>query len=226
MDLEKYRATISIERLKSFSYGNENITEEALLKIYELNIKVSQSLYPALSIVEIHLRNAIDTMMQTLFSKTWLEDELQNNKILYEYDYKKLQKAYSTLKTKYRKGSITHGKLVSELTFGFWVNLCSKKYNPKIWTKKGTFKGVFVNYKRDKKEEIHEISEKLNKIKKLRNRVFHYEPILYKKEKFGEIYNIICEIIAYLPQDNSNIFKNTNQFPYDVASIFYGLKTE
>ena len=205
MDLEKYRATIGVERLQSFCVGMKNVTESDLLKIYELNIKVSQSLYPALSTIEIHLRNAIDTMMQTIFSKTWLEDEILNNKILYEYDYQKLQSAYNTLKIKYGTNNITHGKLISELTFGFWVNLCSKKYNPKIWTKKGAFRGVFVNFDKSKKEEIHEISSKLNKIKKLRNRVFHYEPILYKKEKFGEIYNIICEIVAYLPQDGSEM---------------------
>ncbi len=219
MNLEKYRATLGIERLKSFGYGLENIAEELLIKMYELNIRTSQALYPALSIVEIQLRNAIDTMLQTIFSKTWLEDELKAQTLLENYDYENLKKAYKKLKRKYGKEKITHGKLISELNLGFWVNLCSKKYNPKIWTKKGAFRGVFVDYPKDKREKIHEISEKLTKIKKLRNRVFHYEPILYKKEKFSVIYNIICEIIAYLPKDNSGIFERTNNFPSEIAKM-------
>lgn len=96
MNLEKYKATIGIERLKSFGYGMENITEDFLIKMYELNIKTSQALYPVLSIVEIQLRNAIDTMLQTVFSKTWLEDELKAQTLLLDYDYNKLQKAYET----------------------------------------------------------------------------------------------------------------------------------
>lgn len=223
MDLEKYKSTIGVERLISFSNGVEDIAEDFLLKMYELNIKTSQSLYPALSIVEIHLRNAIDTMLQTLFSKTWLEDEIKTQKLLYDYDFEKLQKAYKTLQSKYGEENITHGKLISELTFGFWVNLCSKKYNPKIWTKKGAFRGVFIDYPKDRQEKIHEISVKLNKIKKLRNRIFHYEPILYKKDKFGVIYNIICELITYLPKDGSGIFERTNNFPYDLTEMLQEL---
>jgi len=221
MNLDKYRATIGVERLKSFGYGMENVTEEYLLQMYELNLKTSQSLYPALSMVEIHLRNAIDTMMQTLFSETWLEDEIQKQNILLNFDHNKLLQAYETLRAKYKTESITHGKLISELTFGFWVNLCSKKYNPKIWTKRGAFRGVFVDYPKDRQEKIHEISDKLNKIKKLRNRIFHYEPILHKKDKFGVLYNNICDIIAYLPKDNSGIFERTNNFPNEFAMFIY-----
>jgi len=224
MNLEKYRATIGVERLKSFGYGQENVTEEYLLQMYELNLKTSQSLYPALSMVEIHLRNAIDTMMQTLFSETWLEDEIKEQRILLNYDHNKLLQAYETLQSKYKEEDITHGKLISELTFGFWVNLCSKKYNPIIWTKKGTFRGVFVDYPKDKKERIHEISDKLNKIKKLRNRIFHYEPILHKKDKFGVLYNDICKMISYLPKDNSGIYEKTNNFPYELAQMLYNMK--
>lgn len=97
--------------------------------------------------------------------------------------------------------------------------MCSKKYNSKIWTKKGAFRGVFVDYPKDKREKIHEISEKLTRIKNFRNRVFHHEPILRKKEKFGVIYNIICEIITYLPKDNSGIFERTNNFPNEIAKM-------
>ncbi len=219
MNLEKYRATLGIERLKSFGYGMENVTEELLIKMYELNIKTSQALYPALSIVEVQLRNAVDTMLQTVFSATWLEDELQKQKLLLDYDYNKLKKAYETLKNRYGEENITHGKIIAELTIGFWVSLCSKKYNAKIWTKKGAFRGVFVDYPKEKQEKIHDISEKLTKIKNFRNRVFHHEPILYKKEKFGVIYNIICDIIAYLPKDNSGIFKRTNNFPSEITKM-------
>ncbi len=38
MNLDKYRATIGVERLKSFGYGMENVTEEYLAKMDRFDI--------------------------------------------------------------------------------------------------------------------------------------------------------------------------------------------
>lgn len=224
MNFDKYKSTIGIERLKSFGFGSDILSEDFLLRMYEINIKVSQSLYPALSIIEVHLRNAIDVMIQATVSKNWLENEITEQKLLLDYDYQKLLTAYKTLNIKYGKENITHGKLISELTFGFWVNLCSKKYSWRIWNKKYAFRMVFQGFPQKEKENISVISQKLVKIKNLRNRIFHYEPILGKKDKFGDIYNTICEIIAYLPDDNSKIFERTNNFPKEVYGILKEVK--
>lgn len=79
--LEKFRSDISIERLKSFIW-NESDTYNDLIERYKLNIKISQALYPELSILEVSLRNAIDTMLKILISENWLEDEIKQ-KIYY-----------------------------------------------------------------------------------------------------------------------------------------------
>ena len=42
-----------------------------------------------------------------------------------------------------------------------------------------------------------DIYNKLNKIKELRNRIFHYEPIIFDKN-LKEKYNNIIEIISFL----------------------------
>nr|DAD89876.1 MAG TPA: Abi-like protein [Myoviridae sp. ctsip2] len=223
-NLKKYQSTLSIERIKAFSCGI-NDKEEFLLKVYELNIETSKDLYPALCMFEVHLRNAIDVMLQNIFTTTWLEDEIKTQNILLDKDYKTLKYTYNLLKTRYGVSNITHGKLVSGLSLGFWVSLCSKKYNPKIWTKKGAFRSVFVNYPKNKKEHIQDISEKLTKIKNLRNRVFHFEPILYKSEKCGELYNLIPEIMAYLPKDNSNLFEKVNRFPQEITKTLSTLQS-
>jgi len=226
MNLEKYKNNIGIERLK-FHYSQQaDFDEDFLITRYILNIKISQALYPILSIIEVYLRNAIDIMLQNIVDKDWLEKEITNQNLLFDYDYTKLNEALKTLKKKYKSENITRGKIIAELNFGFWVNLCSRKYNPKIWTKKNAFKMVFPNFPNCQKEDIAIISSQLTKIKNLRNRVFHYEPILKNNNDFLTIYNEIRQIIFYLPSGNERIIRETDNFNRIITEVIKELQQE
>lgn len=116
-----------------------------------------------MSVLEGTLRNAIDTVLKIYFGENWIENEVKSNSLLDEYDYNTLLKAYNDV-VKDCKGESKHfsiGKVIANLNFGFWTNLCLKKYNAKIWTKKGIFKGVFINYPKGKQQQIHYISNLL-----------------------------------------------------------------
>ena len=210
-ELNKYESTISAERLSSFIRDdNDNISD--VIERYKNNIKISQALYPELSILEITLRNAINTMLCACISSTWLEDEIQQQNLLLDHDYDILIKAYNDLQNEYPTKSFTIGQVIAKLNFGFWTNLCSKRYNSKIWTKKGCFKGVFVNFPKTQQQQIHTLSIKLRSVRKLRNRIFHYEPIFKKPIALLNKYNEILEIISYLPCSDSTILNDTTTF--------------
>lgn len=208
-ELEQYRTTLSIERLSSF-VQSENDTLDCVLERYKNNIRISQALYPELSILEVTLRNAINSTLCKCISQTWLEDEIKQQKILLEQEHAKLLRAYNETLKEYKPQNFTIGKVIANLNFGFWTGLCSKKYNSVIWTKKYCFKGVFVNYPTNNKETINPISTKLNSIRKLRNRIFHYEPVLAKS--ILNKYNEIMEVLSYLPQGDISILKDTSNF--------------
>ena len=221
-ELNKFATTTSIERLLSFKQSDDD-TLPMLIERYKINLRISQALYPELSTLEITLRNAIDTMLKSCISETWLENEVNKQNILSDYEHTKLLKAYNDTKKEYATQGFTVGKVIANLTFGFWTNLCSKKYNAVIWTKKGAFKGVFVNYPENLQQQIHTLSLRLRAIRYLRNRVFHYEPIFKKPQNTLKMYNEIMEIISYLPSDNSNILADTSNFLniYNEAIILY-----
>ena len=86
-----------------------------------------------------------------------------------------------------------------------------KKYSASIWNKKQCFKSVFVHYP-NKRPEISIISKKLYAIRKLRNRIFHYEQIFKCPEKTLSLYNTIIEILSYLPTDGFNVVENNSSF--------------
>jgi hypothetical protein len=65
------------------------------------------------------------------------------------------------------------------LNFGFWPSLFHKKYEARIWQKKGALQMVFANHiKVGLILNIKKIRADLENIRKLRNRIFHHEPII------------------------------------------------
>ena len=212
-ELNKYKTMISVERLTAFIVGDNDSLDDVISR-YKNNIKISQALYPELSVLEVTLRNTINTMLCSCISPTWLEDEINKQNLLLNHDYDILMKAYNDLQKEYPNKMFTVGQVIAKLNFGFWTNLCSKRYNAKIWTKKGCFKGVFVNYPKSQQQQIHVLSVKLRSIRKLRNRIFHYEPIFKRPAALLNMYNMILEILSYLPCCDTSILKDTTTFLY------------
>ena len=212
LDLEKYDKTYSVERLSSFAYS-ENDTINDIIDNYSNNIQISLAIYPELCTLEIILRNALDSLLKNIFSENWIEEEVKNNKFLDEYDYQTLLKAYNDTKNDCTRDSkpFTAGKVVANLNFGFWTNLCVKKYNSTIWNSPRRFKSVFVTYPYNNKA-ITYIAKKLYCIRRFRNRIFHYEKVFKYPARTLHLYNDILEMLSYLPQDELNILNRTSLF--------------
>lgn len=94
--------------------------EKKAIKHYELNIEISESFYPVLSMFEVALRNSLNRELTKYFeSEDWyLKVEsvpglrnLKNN----------LNPAKRHITR--RNENITAHKVVAELTLGFWVRL-------------------------------------------------------------------------------------------------------
>ena len=210
-ELIKYESTYSAERLSAFAYTNID-TMQNVVDNYGNNIKISQAIYPELCTLEIILRNSINDVLSKHISATWIEDEISCNKWLDKSEYNTLLKVYNETdeECKLSLKSFTVGKIVANLNFGFWTNLCVKKYNSNIWNKPKCFYGVFPNY--PEKPSINIIAKKLYAIRRFRNRVFHYEKIFKCPKRTLNLYNDILEILSYLPNDDLKVLKNTSNF--------------
>jgi hypothetical protein len=68
------------------------------------------------------------------------------------------------------------GKVIAELTFGFWPNLISKHFHP-LWS--ASLHKAFP-YAHVPRRDVH---FRLEVIRRLRNRIAHHEPILTSKNK-------------------------------------------
>lgn len=66
-----------------------------------------------------------------------LFQELSKQHILANKEYQRLLATAQKIKKAGKK--ITNDRLISEMTFGFWVHLFTKTYRTRLWDKKGFF---------------------------------------------------------------------------------------
>jgi hypothetical protein len=188
--LVKYLAE---KRLQTYLH-NSNYNKEKAVELYEWNNKISKSLYTPLSYIEIILRNVCSKKFEKELGDQWYK----NTKMLNGDNPEKGQWAKGKieeterkiLKHKAQKGinnyKITSDDIVSNLEFGFWTNLFVSNYGDTIWRPYLQF--IFKNTQRK------DLLKFLDSIKDLRNRIFHFESIIFDKEleqKHGKIIEMI-----------------------------------
>lgn len=121
MKQEKFENIFSKERVSKYYKFYSNDVDKAM-SLYVNNIKLSESLYPLLSITEISIRNSINrTMCNYYHSADWFEFLKEVPEL-----YIDIESARNNLIR--RKEIINNGKITAELTFGFWTKLFNSKY--------------------------------------------------------------------------------------------------
>ena len=191
------------------AYGSDN--KDVLLERYIYNLKLSEAFYPALSLLEITLRNRICNAIEKLIGKDWLMQELNKQNILADKEYKKLIESVNKIKKAGKK--ITNDRLISEITLGFWIYLCTKSYKPQLWDKKGFFELVFPNYANNGElRKIAPIQNDLLAILRLRNRIFHHEIILNGNKTPKEQYQLVLNMLHLLSAGMESLLQNISRF--------------
>lgn len=199
--------TITPVRLKAYGEDSNDI----LLEKYIYNLKISESLYPALSLLEVTLRNKICYAIEALICKDWLINELNQQNLLFDKEYKKLIETADKIKKDGKK--VTNDRLISELTFGFWIHLCTKSYKPKFWDKKGFIELVFPNYTVSSNlRNISLIQKDLRDVLKLRNRISHQEIIINGNRTPEESYKLIQTLLYTLSSGMYALLEDVSRF--------------
>ena len=210
------RLGISSERLSPYR-GRKSSSE--LFALYAWNISLSESLYPCLNSIEIALRNSIhDTASAYLGNDYWFLNHLVGREKAIASRLKQdLQK---------RGKTSTAGDFVSNLWFGFWVNLLSNRYEGVLWPH--LLRSVFPGTPR-RLLTISNMRARLNSIRHLRNRVFHHEPIWHLPdlngqhesilETIGWISPVMCEMTRMLDRFSSVYTRGSQYYATELDSL-------
>ena len=193
----------SKNRLKSYKF-DINDDNSILLERYLFNIEVSKALYPLLSILEISLRNRLNQAIEEIIKQNWLVEELKLRDILLPNEHKKLLDAKKKLINKGHK-NISKDDLIAELSLGFWIHLCTKRYKTELWHKQGFFRKVFQDYPNFSEfDKLSKVFPILQLMLKLRNRIFHHEIIINHPYGINNCYQDLKKLLSFISLDGLN----------------------
>lgn len=223
-------AIFSQSRLQTYLKAANQDREEAL-NLYKLNLKLSEALYPSLCLFEITLRNRISSVLVKHYGDNWFDgyqgNWLDGKSISFgPKEYNSELEAINILKSEFPKKNkeINSDNLTANLSFSFWTGMLNGCYEKTLWQKhiKEVFPDVHPsNY--NLKRNISQIRNKLVRIRKLRNRVFHYEPLFgTRNQYFANLladYASAKKLMGWLNHDALKLLESEDRFKEIVTSI-------
>lgn len=188
------------ERLTPYKIDKETLRD--MVVRYYWNVKLCESLYISLQNLEVVLRNAIYNRCFVYFDdEYWFEQTFFR-----EQELEEICKSKESLN---RQRKIVDGcRIVAELNFGYWTSLFNEIYEVKLF--RPALISIFPNSPREcRKRKV--FSTKLNEIRKLRNRVFHHEPI-WTDSRLLDKHNSILEVIYWINKDMFHVTRSLDRF--------------
>ncbi len=194
MEIQAIERIISKERLEPYLKYHSGDFEKSVAH-YKANIEISETFYTMLSILEIALRNNFDFQLKRKFNNdNWFENP-EFIKIVSRFQIDRVSEARNNILRE--KKIITTGKIISELSFGFWTSLLDSKFEKTLWK---NIRLAFPNCPKSIRKR-KTMSSKFNGIRKFRNRIFHHESVTWSIAALTNYKNEIIEGIDWLDKD-------------------------
>lgn len=181
------------------TYRGWSSGDEALaIRLYTYNVLLSTALYGPLHMLEVALRNVVDSRLEGAFGADWFDHP---GVLKTTYQTVCVRKARETLAREGKAGD--HSQLIAELNLGFWSSLFSREVH-RLW---GTLRPAF----QAKGTQRHQIAGQLRDLRILRNRIAHYEPILALP--LGQRYASITTLTGWLSPSAAAWIAETSTWP-------------
>ncbi len=173
---------------------------------YASNVLLSEAMVPMLNVLEIALRNGIHARLSGLYGRAdwweaWAGDPA------FTWQNKEVGSAKAKLVRRHEPQ--TPDKVLAELTFGFWTSLFNVQFQAVLWK---DLRLVFARCPKPQRQR-HNISAALNRIRDLRNRIFHHEPLLWLIPTLLEQHQIGVTVINWVDPELGQWLGNHDRLP-------------
>jgi hypothetical protein len=210
-EIDRVEASLSPERLYRYMQLANGDRTDALL-LHERNTRLASQFYGPLQGLEIALRNAIHRLLSARYGPDWY-DRLSG--LSYPLP-DKLSEAKASIA---RKGKlVSPGRVVAELSFGFWTALLAKRYEKRLWVPHlhRAFPHAIVRdgdgwigRRTGSKLNRSDIWDRLDRIRLLRNQIAHHEAIVMRP--VAEDYQKILGTIEWICPTTAAWVGQTNE---------------
>lgn len=215
MRRQKIISTLTQQRLSKYLTASHGVEQHAL-KLYVLNAKVSAAFLTDIHYVEIALRNKFDAELANGFCSPHWFSVPSFTTLLDKRGHDILYSAQRAAMKKYPKGTvitaIPTGKMIAELTFGFWLSLTDRKFTHSLWTPY-LYKAFSPNPAPNR--AVFNLS--LEKVRQLRNRIAHHEPIFHMN--LLEAHRNLCDVTHALCPTIAIVMKHTSTVKREIMMM-------
>lgn len=172
MSIDKIIQTLSLARLSTYERAVLQYPQfNHALELYAWNAQVSAAFFMPLHICEVTIRNAVAQVLYKTHGTRWPWAEGFERALPAKGVYKPRQDLMSS-----RKNQSHSDKVIPELNFVFWQKLFTARFDQDIWQKH--FHLSFPTLpSHDYKLQRQRMHDKIDQVRKLRNRIAHHEPI-------------------------------------------------
>jgi hypothetical protein len=204
-------SVLSPDRLGSYRFHGDD--DVGVVSTYLWNVALCEALYPTLNGLEVALRNSLYNAGEQRFATAakgevacWLDADPP---ILAEEERNRVAAAKDSLRSRGKALDAPH--LIAELTFGFWTALLDVRYEHRqvLWPHmlSAVFPAIPAQMRKRKL-----ISSHLNRVRLLRNRAFHHEPIWHWRDLPNQ-YAATLELLQWISPALAATVALTDRFP-------------
>lgn len=191
--IDTLRIRLTEERLASYdaAAGDRGVGS---LTLYEWNTEAGAAFFASLQGFEVVLRNALHQSLTTWHAARhrtghWYDDS---------DDVLEPRRREDIAEARWRilrlRRPVTPGRVVSELSFGFWRYLLTARYEQTLWTPalRHAFPGLRPQRRRD-------VADRVARLHLVRNRLAHHEPI-HGRDLAADYADLLFVTSAICPQ--------------------------
>jgi hypothetical protein len=190
---------LTTDRLGSYLAATGGDLASAIA-LYDWNAEVAGALHEDIGRLEVVFRNSLDEALVAYGgSQGWPSVWYRRTQLFPGKHGARALEDIKTARTRAtRRGAAeTHGKVIAELSFGFWRFLCTPPYLTSLWVP--ALAGAFPNHPKcgDPRAVRKEVEDRVQRVHFLRNRIAHHEPIHHRNlqrdvDSITELTSWIC----------------------------------
>ena len=175
------------------------------IDLYMWNIELAESFLPSLHFAEVTCRNAMHNALIGMAGEHWYQDRTIR-RILAPRNCRELDVVIRRETTQHGR-AVTNHHFVSELTFGFWNHLATRRFDNALWS--NGIQYCFPNAPTTKgREDLYLLIES---VRRWRNRVAHHKAIFDKGPT--RKHDDAIRLISWCCEDTSKWVRKKSKVP-------------
>ncbi len=198
---------LTAERLGSYARATNGATAN-VFRLYEWNMRACASVLELSSMVEVVTRNALDREMRAWAAskgggRSWFDAAPLDQR-----GRDDMRKARERASRRGQRPEV-HGRVVAELSLGFWRYLVESRYLTSLWVP--ATRGAFPHGNEDVRKRQREVAFALQQMQFVRNRAAHHEPL--HARALDRDYELALNLMGWISPDASGWVSDLSNLP-------------